>query len=211
MPKITFSIKIEEELIKYIKQQAREKNIEISEFIREAIEHYQSCKVKEKAETKEASLKLIVTKYDGKCSKCSNYVPMGSLAYFGKSEGSTILICLDCMVENKSDKALASRYLKMRELDKTVRALRKEAEYLASKLEDLQAVQKFDNIYDKINETIKLVMNYLRTPIIKEDEKKALEELIRFIEDGKRAIKDVEDFIQNRIRIPKKIKQEYRE
>ena len=114
--------RLPEEIIEKIKNESKRKNITQNEFIKQAIEHYLSCRIKEKEEIKQASLKLIVTKYNGKCSKCGSEISIGSLCYYGRDQGKTILICLDCMVENKSDKALASKYLKMRELNKTVKA-----------------------------------------------------------------------------------------
>ncbi|MDW8034509.1 MAG: hypothetical protein RMI79_06240 [Nitrososphaerota archaeon] len=88
----------------------------------------------------------------------------------------------------------------MRELDRTVKALRKEAEKLCEKIEDAQIVQKFDNIENKCNETIKIIMEYLKTPIAKESERKILEDLVRQIEENKRITRDIENFIQMRLR-----------
>jgi len=204
-----FTIRLEDNLIQFIKEQAKAKNIEYSDFLRECIEHYVSCKVKEKEETKQASLKLIVTKYDGKCSKCNNSLSIGSLAYYGKdNQGKTILVCLDCMVENKSDKALASKYLKMRELNKTIKALRQEAEALAYKLEDLQILNKFDIIYNKIDELSKTIMDYLKNPFSSNDERKALEDILIMLKENQKVTRDIEDFITSRFRMPFKKKKE---
>jgi len=212
MDKMRLHTTIDKELYEYLRKESEKRLLDINELLEQIIEHYQSCKVKEKEETKQASLKLIVTKYNGKCSKCGSEISIGSLAYFGKGDrGETILICLDCMIQNKSDKALASRYLKMRELDKTVKALRKEAEALAEKLEDLQIVQKFDNIHHKNDEAIKLIMDYLKNPFVKEEERKILEDWIRQLEENKRIVRDVEQFIQSRLRPIKKLKQSQRE
>jgi len=202
----SFPFRTNQKLFETIKQKAKENNISINEWINKAIEHFLNCRIKEKEDVKQASLKLIVTKFSGKCSKCGNEISIGSLAYYGKDQGKTILICLDCMVENKSDKALASKYLKMRELNKTVKALRKEAESLAEKLEDLQIVMKFDNLYQKNDEVIRLIQNYLTNPFSKPEEQRLLEDVIDILKTNKRVAREIEDFIQSRLRLPKKIR-----
>ena len=80
----SFPFRTNQKLFETIKQKAKEKNISINELINRAIEHFLNCRIKEKEEIKQASLKLIITKYNGTCSKCGNKIEIGSLAYYGR-------------------------------------------------------------------------------------------------------------------------------
>ena len=93
----------------------------------------------------------------------------------------------------------------MRELDKTIKGLRKQAEELASKIEDLQTLRKFDYLFEKNDELIKLIQNYLTNPF-SFNEQKLLEDITEVLKENKRVAREIEDFIQSRLRLPKKIR-----
>jgi pyruvate/2-oxoacid:ferredoxin oxidoreductase beta subunit len=198
-----FHFRANDDLTKKIKEEAKNKGISINDFITSAIEHYLTCQ-NFNDKDKEPSLKLIVTKYSGKCSKCSNHIDIGNLAYYGKTDsGKPILLCLDCMINSQSDRALALRYVRMRQLEKTIKALRKEAESYLSKLEDLQILNKFDSLYQINDELSKMIMSYLKNSFINDDERKALEDVLEQLKENKRTVRDIEDFIQSRFRMQK--------
>ena len=106
--RITF--RIPESLRDSIEKRLKRDKISLSDFIREAIEHFLKCKT-----TKETpSLKLIITKYKGICSKCGNTVNIGEYALYGRTQdGSAILICDNCMPIG-SDKKILQKHLKIR-------------------------------------------------------------------------------------------------
>jgi len=195
---MSYLLRANDEIINRLKEEAKKQNISINELIINAINHFFICK--EKTESKEATLKLIVTKFNGKCTKCNAPIPLASHAYYGHDgTGKTILICLDCMVENKSDKALAARYLKLRELQKTVQALKREAEQYAEKLADPQIITLFQKLYTQNDEICKKVREYLTCPTLTEKENKILDEIATQLEQNKRITQDIEIFIRTRL------------
>lgn len=107
----------------------------------------------------EAELKFIITRYPGQCKKCENHVPAGSPAYWSPD----ILMCLDCAVDTKSDKALMTRYLKARELDKILRMLKDESNRYADQINELKHGVKFNELVVKFDEMLDLTDKYLKT------------------------------------------------
>jgi uncharacterized C2H2 Zn-finger protein len=191
---ITF--KLEEDLIKFVKEQAKAKNMEYSDFLRECIEHYVSCKVKTKEEQEEISLKPIITKYDGYCVKCNRLIPMGSEALYGKDrDGKTILICPVCNAKSGFSEADAKIYLKLFKYKRIVKGLKDMADKLCEQIESLDMINKFYEFYAKADKYTELILNYLRTPIPNDEERKRFEETLRFINDLKALMKDYEAFI----------------
>jgi len=195
-----FTFRFDDDTEKILDILAEKENKSKTEIVKQALYHYANCTSKEGKN--EPSLKLIITKFDGSCSKCKAHIPIGSFAYYGKGDNNqTILICMDCIVQNKSDRALVSRYLKMRELDKLIKALRREAEYYASKLDKLQVFVKFDTLYAMNDQIVNLTKDYLmNTPVDKDKEKEKLEEIMSAIEKNKILTRDIEEFINNHIR-----------
>lgn len=171
----------------------------INQFIIDAINHYLNCKAKEKKEADESSLRLIVTKFQGRCTKCGGLIPLASLAYYGKSEGRTILICMDCMVESKSDKALAARYVKMRELDKVIKALKREADNLSDKISELQTLKMIDDFLSRYIEIMNLLKEYILHCGGNEREK--LEEIIAKLEDADKIKREAQAKIESLFKI----------
>lgn len=118
-----------------------------------------SVPLEEPVEKKEAELKFIITRYPGQCKKCGEDVPEGSPAYWSPD----VLMCLDCAVDTKSDKALMSRYLKARELDKILRMLKAESAKYADEINELKYGVKFNQIVVKFDEILDLSEQYLKT------------------------------------------------
>lgn len=113
----------------------------------------------EPVEKKEAELKFIITRYPGQCTKCGEAVAAGSPAYWSPD----VLMCIDCAVDTKSDKALMSRYLKARELDKILRMLKEESNRYADQINELKFGVRFNEIVVKFDTMLNLNEQYLKT------------------------------------------------
>jgi hypothetical protein len=103
-------------------------------------------------EVESVSEKLIVLKYPAKCSICKRELNAGDVALYVKytftdQTTKTAIICPEC---EKSDTTLAKLYLKKREIERTVKALEKQARELADKLIDLSKLQQLINKYDAL-------------------------------------------------------------
>lgn len=171
-------------------------------YVLEALKHFQKCKEKEASQ----SMKPIVTKYPGKCLKCGDDIEPNSWALYGKGVG---LVCMDCFVMKLGDKTLIVKYLKNRELERVANALKEECEKLAGRVEELQVLSKLEDLKNQQEEAIRKVLDFLTHKLGTAEENKALEEFARQLEDGRRIIRDMDDFVRNFVRNRKWRKQIY--
>jgi len=150
----------------------------------------------EQGEVFSPGLREIVTKYKGECSKCRDPIPVGSKAWYGQNQKGArpILVCLNCMVLGMSDRALAKKYLKAKELQAIIRGLRKEADELCKKLFDPNFLKRNEEYQRTLNEAISRYEGYLKasTPA---EEREILEKLLAALKNGSRIEKGVDDFL----------------
>jgi ribosomal protein S17E len=186
------TLRLPDNLKKALFEDRTQKGLSENEYMTRALEHFLKCEKPEESQT----MKMIVTRYAGHCIKCSNEIPSGSWALYGKGVG---LICLDCYIQRIGDKSLVAKYLKNRELTQITRALQNEADKLAEKVEVYQAGDKLAQLTEQQEKLNKLVEEYLTTKIGTEQEKEALEEIIRESEKTKQLIRDIEGFVKRYI------------
>lgn len=192
--------RLSDDLEKQILKDQKEKRIESeNQYIIDALKHFLSCK---KLETTGA-MKLIILKYPSHCLKCGNKINVGDYALWGRGIGA---ICMDCYVVRIGDKPLIVKFLKMRELKQLIKALNDEANRLGDKVEEGQLYEKMEQMFQDSSEIHKLVMSYLREGLGTEKEKKELEEIIRLREKEFQILRDIEDFLQRKMKLRKKKK-----
>lgn len=197
--RITF--RIPQDLKESIEKRLKQDNISLSNFLRKAVEHFLICKKAEET----PSLKLIITKYKGKCSKCGREVSVGEWVLWGRSSHGSILICDDCMPVG-SDKKLLNRHLKAREMEMLLKALKKEVEKYTRKLEDVRIMNKIEELFKTASEYHKSLMEYMRGYYPKDEEKQIIERMINTERELIRVIRDIDSFLASRIKpIKKKI------
>jgi len=171
------TVRLNPKLRKACEQDAKQKEVSsFNEYVERALEHYLTCSKLELS----AQMRLIVLKYDGKCLRCGKEVKAGNWALYGRGVG---VVCMDCYIERIGDKALVAKYLKLREWKQISKALKSECERLAQDLEDFRLFERLkgmDEIVEKLN---KAVMEYLSEKIGTAEEARALEEIIRQLED----------------------------
>jgi len=154
----------------------------------EALEHFLSCK----KEDVSAAMKLIVLKYPGKCLKHGGEVPAGTWAWYGRGVG---IICLDCFVQRIGDKAVVAKYLKKREYEQVIKALKAEADNLADKVEKGQLIEKVERLYNSYQQLYEMVTKYLKEGIGTTEEKQRLEDMSRLGEEVKGLVKEISEFL----------------
>lgn len=164
-----------------------------SSYIREALKHFQLCKENEASQ----AMKQIITKFPGKCLKCGHEIPVNSWAMYGKGVG---LVCLDCVVLKLGDKTLVAKYLKNRELERVWKALKEDCDRLAGQVEQLQILNKAEDLKNQQEEAIKMIRSFLTTTMGTDQEREALDEFLRQLSDGNRIIRDLDNFIKNYVR-----------
>jgi hypothetical protein len=155
MTKRSFHYSTAEERLDKVEQLAKIEGISATQWIDKAIDHSFICK---KTIHEIPTLRPIITKYPAKCHKCPSEIPVGSPAYWAKG----VIICMDCFVQSLGDKALASKYLKMRELNKTMRALKQQADHYADMINEIRYEVRFAEIMKKLDRLLDLTDSYLR-------------------------------------------------
>jgi len=168
-----------------------------NEYMIQALRHFLKCTKTDES----ASMKLIVLRYATTCLKCHHSIEAGKWALYGKGIGA---ICIDCYVERIGDKATVAKFLKNREYDQTIKAMKREAERLADKVEVLVFAGKLDEYLKKFEELRILGLQYMKQPFVKEEEQqKATENLLRVEEELKPLLTELTNFWEKRIK-PKK-------
>jgi Ribbon-helix-helix protein, copG family. len=136
------AVKISDEIYNKVKELAEKTGKSIREIVEEAINIYILGKSEAvDKDIKNIKEKWIVVKFQSKCFKCGRQINQGDMAYWVHVEyadGSrrSIIYCVDCYYT--FDSTLAKRYLKLKELEATVRGLKKEADRLAEEVKQLE-------------------------------------------------------------------------
>jgi len=193
----TRRLRLDDNLIAQIEQ--KRGNLTQNEYIRNALEHFITCN-KEKEEI--PALRPIISKFRGKCSKpnCGKTVEIGEPCYWAKG----IIVCMDCMIQKGlGDKTLIIKYLKTRELNRTLKALENECDRLANQIENLTIGDRLEKLISQINERNNLLYKYLTEAMPSDKEKECLEELKRLSEKEKQMIRDLEIFMESKLNIKK--------
>jgi len=187
-------LRFSSELAKTVEDNAKTKGIPESEYIRQAVEHFNTCK---KSEPEIPTLRMIITKYPSKCTNphCNQLIPIGSIAYWSKN----VIICMDCFIQALGDKALASKYLKMRELNKIVHALEKEANQYADFINDIKLQVRFGEIIKKLDQLLDLNDKFLHTL-----DDSTLKELNDFLKEVKKDIPELKIAVTTKMQPLKK-------
>jgi len=177
-------VKLQDDLYQKLQEHAEKNNISIAEVIRDSIRSYLE---KTEPQTEQMpTLKMIITKYKSKCSKCNRDIQVGEIAYWSKG----VIVCLDCIIASMGDKTLATKYIKKRELEKVIKGLKKIADELEERIAERQAQLKALEIEQKKAEIYELLEDYLKNfneQQIKEIYEK-LKELEEKVEEAKIAL-----------------------
>lgn len=154
----------------------------------EALKHFMEC-------TKTATvqgMRLIPLKFKGACNLCGREVDQGEWAWWAPGAG---IICSDCEVKKFGEKATARKYIKVKELEFTEKALRQECDKLAEKLRSLSLLELMDDLHNKGANLYQLAMDYLKSnKSITDGEKQALEQVLKAIDENKAVAQEVREY-----------------
>lgn len=198
-------IRISRDLKEFIENYADIFGMSQAEFIESACHHYVTCSRRDLREAV-PTLKPIFLKYPATCSKCGRSLSVGEMAYWGRLEdGKTVIICQDCQVSSQSDKALARKYIKIRELSKTLSGLKKLAEEEADLLFDTDVLKKQEEYIRFLNSAVERFERYLQTSG-PEEEKRLLHEILATLREAQRIEKGLDDFLFLQMQKMKKLR-----
>src|SRR4030042_641296 len=152
------NMRISEQLAQAIENDTKHKGFASeNEWLIKASQHLRDCTKSDE----QAAMKLIILRYATSCIKCHKPIPEGQWALYGRGIGA---VCMDCYIERVGDKATVAKFLKMRELSHTVKALKSEAERLADNTEVLVFAGKLDDFLKKAQQVRDLAMQYMKEP-----------------------------------------------
>ena len=190
------AIKVDDETYNLLQKLAEETQTSIKEIASRAIKAYYAgshiVDISDKEVTK-IEEKIITLKYPTKCYKCKRELKEGELAFwqrytFSDKSSRSRILCMECYYrERTTDKQLVKLYLKRKETERLVKALKKEADRLASKIQELQHAY---NIYD-IKRRLVLVFDHLERTI---EDKKTLYEVKEKVDELLSKISEHEEF-----------------
>lgn len=168
------NFRLGDRLADQIEKDREDKNLSLNDYGIKALQHFISCS---KGSGDQQGLRLILAKYPDTCAKaqCNNKIEVGDHCLWGRGMG---VICMDCYVTRIGDKALVAKYLKMREYKQTIKALHKEADRLAEKVEDHQFYIVLDDMHKAAKESTAAVMKYLTSGLASKKEKEVLDKVI---------------------------------
>ena len=168
----------------------------------QAAEHYLNCKKAYQTQ----GMHMIFTKNKGHCIKCKREVNVGEWIFFGRGVGK---VCLDCSVEGVGGKAAAQKYLRMRQYQKAIKALKKELDSVADKVEVYNVAEKHQEISEQRKRTDDIIRRYLTQAVATEQEKQVLQALMEHDRDLDKYQYDLEEWLRGKLfgpRIKKKQK-----
>lgn len=155
MGKKPLNVQIDEELYNFIKQKAEEKGRSLREIIEELIKDYKQPRPKTLAKGivlgKEQH---VILKEESQCALCGRKLYPGYHVVFYENLGH---VCLKCYYRKMYNKALADKYLKVKELQETIKQLKKRADELALEVEKLEAVKNIDGIISRIEQVVRSI------------------------------------------------------
>ena len=195
-----FTFTIDPDLKTKLIKEAQNSGKSKADLINEAIDHWFKC---DKGESV-ATMKLIVLRYPATCKKCVKQLDAGTWALWGKGFGA---ICLDCYIRRMGDKTLITKELKVRHLKHMKKTLQNEIDGLFEKYSQFSAYQEIEKTMHLITDTKNIVMKYLKEGVASDEEKSILEEVLKFINDGRVRLEDIGDWLI-KPRKKKKIKYE---
>lgn len=198
------SVRINKELYDFVKQIADNNNKSVKDIVEQAILiAYKNTKLEGGKDIKNVKSAIITTKYSSKCSVCGSTINEGTLAYWIKYEftDNTInskIICLDCYY---GDTALAKHYMKKKELEITIKGLKKIADSLVQQISKLQT--DINIAYIK-RDIFTIYSDFKR--LLKEQDLSKIEEVIIKLNEALEKISQLESAIKTKLRVEKEKK-----
>jgi hypothetical protein len=163
--------------------------LNVQKYVEDALDHFPKCPSTEVAQ----GMKFLILRYATTCLKCHRKMDAGEYALYGRGVGA---VCLDCHIERVGDKTTVAKYLRNRELDKVHRALSKECDLLAEKVEVWRTVDKLDALIKSRKNTEELIDKYLKSGLATPQEQEVLLRVKENALDVEKLSVEVREFIK---------------
>jgi Ribbon-helix-helix protein, copG family. len=205
------TLRVKEEIYEMLRKISEETGRSISDIASEAIKAYiKGTQIYDKEIKEITRLKPIKAKFLSRCHICGKELQPGTLIFYQKivfvdNTIKSVVLCQECASD---EDALASKYIKAFELQKTIRGLKRKADKLAQEILELSKLVSLKNIYFDIERELKLLREYLITynhpkeAIEKIDNfKTKLEELTLKLDN---VLEDIRELLIPKVKVKKK-------
>ncbi|MCD6418484.1 hypothetical protein J7M00_06860 [bacterium] len=167
-------VSIDEVLYYKVKEYARKKGVSIRQATEEMILAYLSG---DQGDPKSVSeWKQIAVKYPTTCVFCGKPINRGEVAMWAKGVGVAHLGCYyEKVLNSTGDKTIAKKYLKIKELEHTIKGLKQQADELANVVLRYEVIKQVNEWGDRMLKFANNFVQYIREYGNPEDIEKALE------------------------------------
>lgn len=199
------AVKVDDEAYNLLEEMSRKTGTSIKDLVTKAVKllYAGGGEVSPEKEVEEISERIITLRYPARCRRCSKELKEGDHAYYVKYAYSdkttkTIVYCLDCYHESMiTDKALAKLYVKKKELERTIKALKQEADRLA---EQASVVDKIETVNRTLDSLQKLATEMVKViPPESKESIQRMEELTATLEELRKVLADIKAVIRVRL------------
>ena len=180
MAKKTLNVQINEELYNWLKSYADEKKLSMRQALEEILKDY--SQPRPKLSTKGivlGKIEDVILQENSRCALCNRPLKQGYRVKWIENLGH---ICLRCYFNRFYDKSLADKYLKKRELEATIRALRRKADELTEEIEKKQVILNIHRISKELNNLISILKEIRNYPELYDEKYEELFDKLDMIE-----------------------------
>jgi hypothetical protein len=155
-----FFVRLPSELLEALDRFCEANNVTKAQVVENALRQYLAAPA-EGEDKKPPTLRQIVTKYKGRCSKCGREIDVGEIAFWG----SGILVCYECYMRTTGHLPDVKRALKAYAEYKKAKALAQEAravlDQLVTKINVYEVFAQLSDVIHKIDDTLRLLNEYI--------------------------------------------------
>jgi len=180
LAKKTLNIQVEEELYNWLKSYADEKKLSMRQALEEILRDY--SQPRPRLSTKGivlGKIEDVILQENSRCALCNRPLKQGYRVKWIENLGH---ICLRCYFNRFYDKSLADKYLKKRELEATIRALRRKADELTEEIEKKQVILNIHRISKELNNLISILKEIRNYPELYDEKYEELFDKLDMIE-----------------------------
>mgnify|MGYP000725224173 CR=1 FL=1 len=180
MAKKTLNVQINEELYNWLKSYADEKGLSMRQALEEILKDYSQPRPKISPKgIVLGKIEDVILQQESKCALCNRTLKTGYRVKWIENLGH---ICLRCYFNRFYDKSLADKYLKKRELEATIRALRRKADELTEEIEKKQVILNIHKINKELNNLIMVLKEIRNYPELYDEKYEELFDKLDMIE-----------------------------
>ena len=183
------SFRVSEELVKKIDTYVKQRGISKTDLFTSALVHFFTCTRVEPS----FQLRLIPLRYEASCLLCRKKLEVGAYAMYARGTGA---ICVDCHQKRFGDKGSVRKYMKVIELDYTLKNLKIQCDEKAEQLRTFSLYEKIQELFDGDIKIRTLLYEFLREGFADPEQRKVLEDARKLIANQIEVTQKVRDLIR---------------